>query len=588
MRFLFLSLFLMASARIGFSADLLGTIKQTSGEPIAGATINISTARMRSGDSPVCPSCWADCRKSARTDARGSFRISDVSDRLVFRLLVLAEGFAPKFVANTDPQKGPIAITLEPRNIGASDAKHSIRGKVIDSNGNLIVGASVDPDFSQKGLDPLALTDAKGEFLLVSANPVEGNSLIVTAEGFAPTKIKTTGSNAGPIKVVLSRGATIAGRVLEDGKPVAGVRIGAVQTSRASDDFLGPAEASTGTDGKFEIAHVPANQEMAVYGIMDSLIGKGAIPVRITKSGADGSVDDLGDLSIEKGVKIIGQLRMTDGKAFPPGTRVHVGREVAWDWQLIDVKPDGSFEVSDLPIGEGIGIRTPQNHEIQKVSGGFQIDPLNDAVKGKTSEKMPMVAIDLVEKDERTKWKERQERLFEQSNEAFFKSEKLSPAQITTFVDLNFVALETARSKTSAGKTAAPLWQAAGTEFLTMLRQKMGADVADAFVRFRQQELGREFITPAMPDADKLLTSRENEALALALGEQIYHLYMEEAPTDESLSPEKQIARLTQITERLISAGEKVLPESKRKIFREAVKKMEDQEIQEIRQQAKQ
>lgn len=589
MRFLFIFLFLVSATRIGFSADLVGTVKEKSGEPIANATVNVSTARMRSGSSPVCPSCWADCRKSAHTDAQGSFRISDVSDGLVFQLLVSAEGFAPKFMANVDPQKGPISVTLERRNIGATDTKHSIRGEVVDSNGNPIAGASVEPDFSQKGLDPLALTDAKGEFLLISANPVEVSSFTIRAEGFAPTKINTSRPNAGPLKIVLTRGATIAGRVLKDGKPIGGVRVGAAQTSRSLEDFLGSFEARTDANGKFEIAHVPANQEMAVYGIMDSLIGKGAIPVHITKSGADDSIDDLGDISVQKGLKIVGQLRVSGGKGFPPGTRVHVGREVAWDWQLVDVKPDGSFEVDDFPAGEGIEIGTPRNHEIQKVSGGFKIDGLNNHVQGVTSGEMPPVIIDLVEKDERTKLKEFQMHIVTELYAPFFQSQRLSAEQRATFIELKISDEKAAEAEMSAGKSGAAVWREAKTKFPTDLRQKLGPEIADAYVRFELERMGQQFADAVLPQGGKSLTPQERDALALALGRVMDAWDAENAEMDyDSLSREQAIARITRGMGRLREAGEKVLPESKHAEFEQGLEKAKAELIAGIPPQAKQ
>jgi hypothetical protein len=71
--------------------DLVGTVMNEKGEPIAGATIDIYTAKMREGVSIVCPSCYADCAKMTRTDASGAFRIPSLDPALFFKVLAEVE-----------------------------------------------------------------------------------------------------------------------------------------------------------------------------------------------------------------------------------------------------------------------------------------------------------------------------------------------------------------------------------------------------------------------------------------------------------------------------------------------------------------
>ena len=82
--------------------DLEGRVITKGGEPVSGAHVLISTAAVRQGTSPLCPSCYADCRKRADTDKDGRFRIASLDPELVFNVLVVADGFRPKTALRVD------------------------------------------------------------------------------------------------------------------------------------------------------------------------------------------------------------------------------------------------------------------------------------------------------------------------------------------------------------------------------------------------------------------------------------------------------------------------------------------------------
>jgi hypothetical protein len=68
------------------------------GEPLRDATAFIYTAAVRVGISPYCPSCYADCAKSAKTDDAGAFVIRSLDPELIFQVLVVREGYKPGFL----------------------------------------------------------------------------------------------------------------------------------------------------------------------------------------------------------------------------------------------------------------------------------------------------------------------------------------------------------------------------------------------------------------------------------------------------------------------------------------------------------
>lgn len=57
--------------------DLIGQVAAHGGA-IPNATIFIFTAGPKVGTSTFCPSCYADCRKSAKTDPQGDFKIESL------------------------------------------------------------------------------------------------------------------------------------------------------------------------------------------------------------------------------------------------------------------------------------------------------------------------------------------------------------------------------------------------------------------------------------------------------------------------------------------------------------------------------
>jgi hypothetical protein len=161
------------------AVDLTGTVVDAADKPLLGAHIFIETARPRQGTNPLCPSCYPDCIKRTQTDAAGKFTLPKLDAELVFRVLVVAEGFQPTLVPNVDPLRAPLAAKLSPFP-EMLDPRHTLRGRVIDTKGKPIVGATVEPFGAKvgerrwwgtlKGVDALAVTNLRGEFVITSVD----------------------------------------------------------------------------------------------------------------------------------------------------------------------------------------------------------------------------------------------------------------------------------------------------------------------------------------------------------------------------------------------------------------------------------
>lgn len=372
--------------------DLIGRVicEQTQ-EPIQGATVFIYTAGVRTGTNPFCPSCYPDCGKRSRTGEDGRFHIAALDPGLIFRVLIVADGYEPLFETGVDPYKGAIEPRMMRHDPQRYHPDRAIRGRVLDPDGKPVVGATV----SQRGLahngriiatrapaDPLAITNEQGEFVLTldedalsvaafgerhnwppgRAQQMFGaaSSLTlaaqVSARGLATQNVLDLEADGADNVIRMTEGVMVIGRVVDsDDKPVSGIEIGFVQINRTMGHFLGNYSIGTREDGRFELPNLPPNYELAVYGTMDTLRDRGAIPFRALPAARDGEIIDTGTLSVTPGLTLNGRVVLSDGGVIPPNTRILLSRDTAWDSQSVELEEDGSFEFVGVP-GESVSI----------------------------------------------------------------------------------------------------------------------------------------------------------------------------------------------------------------------------------------
>ncbi len=338
--------------------DLVGRVVTAGDKPVAGAHVLIDSASVRQGTSPLCPSCYADCRKSAQTDNEGRFRIASVDPELLFNVLVVADGFQPTIVRKVDTAKEPVKVVLSPLEPGKLDPRRVMRGVVLDPAGKPLAGARVSArmfrtdaysGFSPDIFDPVAVTNLRGEFVLTSKSPITDADLCIEGNGVAPRIVPGRKPEANPHTIKMTAGATLTGRLVRDGKPVAAATVGLVQANRSSTTFLGDTSIGTDAQGKFAFLNVHADENYFVYGLMGSFTDGGAVAAKAVRVGGEGATTDAGDLPVVRGHRIKGQVILADGKAIPPKTRLLVSREDAWDSKGAELDGEGRFEITGLP-----------------------------------------------------------------------------------------------------------------------------------------------------------------------------------------------------------------------------------------------
>ena len=338
--------------------DLSGTVQNQEAQPVPNATVFIYTAGPKEGPGILCPSCYADCRKRTTTDASGKFTIESLDPDLLFRVLVVAADCEPTFVSKVDPAVKPILVKLKPARHGETPDTR-LQGHIVDSDGKPIAGAVVNVrgvtriETTRFGgnddVDPLAVSDDSGNFVINSTNSFDAAGVDVEARGYAKAVFQSLATGDTNHTLRLTEGAVLKGRVMKGGQPLAGVEVGVAGAERNSEVFVGDFTVGTDKDGRFLLANLPARTRYFFYGLMKSFGDRGCIPARTLQTAEDGAILDIGDVEVKPAAVVEGQIRLRDGKPIAPKSRVMLGREEAWDTLQQTVDETGHFRFVGVP-----------------------------------------------------------------------------------------------------------------------------------------------------------------------------------------------------------------------------------------------
>jgi protocatechuate 3,4-dioxygenase beta subunit len=362
-----LILFLMMSAAPETGFTIKGNAIDSSGRPVTDATVMVYHAGVLSGYSTFCPSCYRDCGKRTKTDASGSYTISNLASGLWFDLLFVRDGYSPEIVRVKDPSSGTAPVATLKARASVTDPTHMVKGHVVDSSGRAVPDAVVttigveDENGSMvgtiPGLDPLVVTDQGGNFEIDYEKPA--TRMLVTVESRTlPLKFATLFTGPQSQKIELGEGATVRGRVVQDGKPVADAEVGLIGQKRGG---YGPAlsivgdpypEMRIGTqqDGTFAISNVPTGVQWFIYPKMESVAARGAAAPKVVLT-ARPNVVDVCEFSLRPGYRLRGRVVLSDGKAVPDGTHISITSKRSGDAQTTVADAKGRFEFVGLPPG---------------------------------------------------------------------------------------------------------------------------------------------------------------------------------------------------------------------------------------------
>jgi hypothetical protein len=353
---------LLVASTLGAAEEpgrLEGVIGAAGGRPVSNAVVFVYSAAPREGPSVICPTCYPDCVKRARTDAQGRFVIEPVNPALMFQLVVLAKGYRPDFIKDVDPQFGGATLTLKPLKITNSPPEHRVIAKLIDPAGNPVAGVRVNAEgirnaqYSSYGgtsgkVDPMAVSDENGDFFLDCTNGIEAITVLIEPRNLAKRRMWLDTGKAHLLR--LKEGVGVVGRLLNNGKPLAGASVSMNTEDRSSEVFMRGFDVATDAEGRFRLSNIPANNRFVIYTKMKEMqdIGVALSPQRLS-TGADGSTLDLGDLKVGPAYSIQGRIVVTEDQMLPARPRLHLSLEDAWDNQETRADDDGGFQFFGVP-----------------------------------------------------------------------------------------------------------------------------------------------------------------------------------------------------------------------------------------------
>jgi protocatechuate 3,4-dioxygenase beta subunit len=299
-------------------ATLTGrVIAAEDGAPIAGALVQVGGGEALSGED-------------------GSFRLAGLFPG---KQALLARAPGRRL---PDPIEVQLGVADAAEVVVPLERAARLRGAVVDLAGAPVPGAVVGGFAEGRGAGPIedAVTDAGGRFVLDGLAP--GTlELAVRGHVVREPEVVTIGEKDQEVTVRVARGATLAGVVVREGRPVADARVYA----RPPNDGWAP-DTRSGPDGRFRLAGLAPG----TYLVGAESIEAGAFTRDAPLTLAEGDVRADLTLDLELAGAVAGVV-VDEAGAPVAGARVELslvgGRDYGWDV----TGADGSFEANALSGG---------------------------------------------------------------------------------------------------------------------------------------------------------------------------------------------------------------------------------------------
>ncbi len=290
--------------RVEVGAQLVGTVVDAKGHPVAGAKVTLANNESDSFDDTT----GADGRFSFLGTPAGAFWVWATT---------ATQGSSRIEVQLVRDQRVEVHLIL---------ADSSLAGIVVDSKGEPVAEAVIDARSRLMIMDRLRdeRTDAKGAFDFGGVPPGEYELVAARAEQNDARRLDGTKVIAPDrnVKLVLPDVSSITGRVMLDGKPM--TYFGLIVTDHPEFSWQDSPLAVRSPEGRFTHTGVaPGTWGVVVGG--PGVARKVIEGVVVT----EGKVTDLGDITLDHGQRIRGRVTTKDGTAVA-GATVAVGEGIAF------------------------------------------------------------------------------------------------------------------------------------------------------------------------------------------------------------------------------------------------------------------
>ncbi len=343
----------------GGKPALSGRVFDEQGRGVTNAVVRVISVKTVDTSDALTPADSEIVGREVSTDSSGRWRMPELSERLLYRLLVAAPSTQAAMFDGADPLAGPANVQVRSGSSGET-GQHLVHARLLGLDGKPVVGASVKPDGvgvggstswgGNNGFPNEVVTGLNGEFIMAREQPFTRMSVNIKANDLAPAKVWLPVSN-GVHQIQLGPGAILTGRVLKGKMPMADIEVGVSGANRNSEVFAGHYEIRTDADGRFRFEHLPPNTDWFFYGLMKSLRRDGSLAPRPARSAGHGASTDLGDLEVQPSVTLAGEVRTAKGDPVPSNLRVTASYDAAWDSQAARVDRSGKFELTGLHPG---------------------------------------------------------------------------------------------------------------------------------------------------------------------------------------------------------------------------------------------
>lgn len=341
------------------ASTLAGTVKNELGEDLSGARVTLQQqfGSVQGGMMNFNPRRMV---KRATTDEDGAFEVEGIGTG-TWDLVATSEGYIDLERKGIEVQGGKEIDDVELRLLRGG----TLRGRVISSNGDPVVGANLTRVVQQRSMIDIsranrrtARSDGDGNFVL-DGLPLGATSFSAQHEKHQEKVLDLeiqSGDNR--LDFILERGLTISGRVLDPtGLPVGGATVSATTPGGGMMVMVGggagPKTAVTNSDGEYLLEGYGAG----TYEVTAKLEGYAPAttdaPIQLDRSDAT-SVD----LQLQTGAAITG---IVDGLSFDELSQVQIMamQPGASTMPLMaQVDYEGSYLIDNVPAGDWMVMAT--------------------------------------------------------------------------------------------------------------------------------------------------------------------------------------------------------------------------------------